>query len=83
MLFKPYYLVQAYSDKSHKQQTQFIPNELASGKQLMDPVVAKQRSVSYAISLNESKSMNAEDWKPIVRLMSDAGDFIVDLESIR
>jgi hypothetical protein len=83
MLFKPYYLVQAYSDKMHKQQTQFIPNELAQGNELMDPVVAKQRSISYAISLNEIKSMNAEDWKPIVRLMSDAGDFLVDLDSIQ
>jgi hypothetical protein len=83
MLFKPYYLVQAYSQKVQKQQTQYIPNEMGRNKELMNPVEAKRRSIAYAESLNESVSMNASDWKPIVRLISDGGKYLVDLDSIK
>ena len=82
MLFKPYYLVEAYSLKVQKQQIQYQGHELANNKQLMDIKEAKRRSIAYAASLNESKSMNADDWKPIVRLISDKGKFIIDLNSI-
>jgi hypothetical protein len=82
MLFKPYYLVQAYSKKVNKQQTQFMSNELSKNKELMSAKEAKRRSLQYAQSLNESVSMNADDWTPIVRLMSDKGNYIVDLNAI-
>ena len=82
MLFKPYYLVEAYSLKVKKQQTQYQSTELSRNKELMDPVEAKRRSIAYAESLNESISMNADDWKPNVRLISDAGKFLIYLNSI-
>jgi len=83
MLFKPYYLVQAYSAKVKKQQTQYHGTELANNKQLMSAIEAKRRSIAYAASLNESAYANATDWVPLVRLISDNGKFLVDLNMIQ
>lgn len=83
MLFKSYYLVQAHSHSTRKLQTQFNQNELARNKELMDIHEAKRRCISYADSLNESVSMNANDWKPVLRLITDAGKYIVDLNTIQ
>lgn len=59
-----------------------MSNELSKNKELMSAKEAKRRSLQYAQSLNESVSMNADDWTPIVRLMSDNGNYIVDLNAI-
>ena len=82
MLFKSYYLVQAHSRLTQKLQTQFNPNELVKNKELMDIHEAKRRSISYADSLNESVSMNTKDWKPVIRLVTDTGKYIVDINSV-
>ena len=74
---KPYYLVSAFSKHVRKQQTDFRSNEMTEKHRLYDLKEAKRRSVQYAASLNESTSMGANDWAPIVRVVSDKGKFIV------
>jgi hypothetical protein len=76
--FKPYYLVQAYSKRLRKQQTQFMSTEHGKNHELRSLIEAKRRSVEYAASLNEITSMGASDWTPIVRFVSEDGKFIVE-----
>jgi hypothetical protein len=76
--FKPYYLVQAFSKRVHKQQTQFMSTELTKNHELRSLTEAKKRSIQYAASLNEVNSLGANDWEPIVRIVSENGKFIVE-----
>lgn len=75
---KPYYLVSAFSKRLRKQQTDFRSNEMTEKHRLVSLIEARRRSIQYADSLNEINSMGANDWKPIVRVISDKGKFIVE-----
>jgi len=75
--FQPYYLVQAFSRRANKQQTQFVPREMNKGHRLSSLKEAKRRSIEYARSLNEASSMGYADWQPIVRIVSEQGNYIV------
>lgn len=75
---KPYYLVQSFSKKVNKLQTDYRSNELLEKDRLYSLVEARRRSKQYAASLNESNSHGVDDWTPIVRVISDKGKFIVE-----
>jgi hypothetical protein len=77
MLFKPYYIVQAWSKSRQRLQTQFITTEMTEGRRCTDIKEAEQRANAFAQSLNEAKKLNAADWEPKVHLVSDAGKFLV------
>jgi hypothetical protein len=74
---KPYYLVSAFSKRARRQQTDYRSNEMTEKNRLVSLKEAKRRSVEYAASLNEINSMGANDWQPVVRVISDKGKFIV------
>ena len=77
MLFKPYYIVQAWSKSRQRLQTQFVTTEMVDGKRCTDIKEAEQRARNFAQSLNESKKLGATDWEPKVQLVSDNGKFLV------
>jgi len=79
MLFKPYYLIQAYSPKTTKLVTQYISTELSRGKQCQSLIEAKARSKEWAMSQTEAKRYNAVDWEPRVMLVTDRGKLPVTI----
>jgi hypothetical protein len=87
MKIRPYYLIQAWSKRANKLQTQFLQNEMAANDRCTNIKAAHQRSIAFAASLRESKLANATDWEPRVRLINDSGSHLLDskaiIESIR
>jgi hypothetical protein len=77
MLFKPYYIVQAWSKSRQRLQTQFLATEMSQGKRCTDIKEANMRAQSFAASLNEAKKLQATDWEPKVRLITDHGAYLV------
>ena len=79
---KPYYLIQAWSKQSNKQQTQYLQTEIGAGNGCMNLKEAHTRSIEFAASLNESRFSGAVDWAPRVRLVNDSGNYLLDAEEI-
>ena len=77
MLFKPYYIVQAWSKSRQRLQTQFVTTEMVDGRRCTEFKEADQRARAFAQSLNEAKKLGAADWEPKVQLVSDNGKFLV------
>lgn len=77
MLFKPYYIVQAWSKSRGRLQTQFITTEMNGNKRCTNIKEAHQRADAFAQSLNEAKKLQATDWEPKVQLVTDRGKFLV------
>jgi hypothetical protein len=77
MLFKPYYLVQAWTKSKGRLQTQFITTEISKGKKCTDLAEATRRADAFAASLNEKRMLQATDWEPKVRLVTDNGNYLV------
>jgi hypothetical protein len=77
MLFRPYYLIQAFSKRANKQVTDWQPHEMEIKKRCSNLQEARKRSIQWAMSMNESNHYGHRDWVPIVRLMTDNGDYIV------
>lgn len=82
MEMKPYYLIQAWSNRANKLQTQYVQNEMSVNDRCRNLKDAYQRSLQYAASLNESKLGGATDWEFRVRLVNDSGDYLLDPETI-
>lgn len=82
MKMKPYYLIQAWSKRSNKQQTQYLQTEIGAGNGCMNLKDAHDRSIEFAISLNESEFSGAVDWEPRVRLVNDSGNYLLDAKEI-
>tara|TARA_B110000977_G_scaffold160035_1_gene204230 strand:+ start:4123 stop:4398 length:276 start_codon:yes stop_codon:yes gene_type:complete len=82
MKIKPYYLIQSWSKRANKQQTQYLQTEIGAGKGCMNIQEAHNRSIEYAASLRESKVGGAVDWEPRVRLVNDSGNYLLDAEEI-
>lgn len=77
MLFRPYYLIQAYSRTANKQTTEWLTHELDVKKRCANLETARERSKQWALAENEANRFGHNDWVPIVRLVTDNGNFIV------
>lgn len=82
MQIKPYYLIQAWSNKANKLQTQYVQTEMSEADRCRNLKEAYQRSLQFAASLNESKLGGASDWEFRVRLVNDSGNYLLDPEII-
>jgi hypothetical protein len=66
--FKPYYIIGAISKKTNKIREQRLSTEMERMKRPMDLTSAKERAKNFADSLNESNTLMANDWKPLLFL---------------
>lgn len=82
MKMKPYYLIQSWSNRAQKLQTQFVQTEMAESDRCRDIQDAHQRSIQYSASLSETKLAGATDWEPRVRLVNDSGNYLLDAKAI-
>jgi hypothetical protein len=77
MLFRPYYLIQAYSKNANKQTTEWLTHELDLKKRCANLQEARERSKQWAAAEREAKRYGYSDWEPIVRLVTDNGSYLV------
>lgn len=82
MKMKPYYLIQSWSNRARKLQTQYVQTEMAEADRCRNLKDAHLRSIQFSASLNESKLGGATDWEPRVRLINDSGDYLLDAQAI-
>lgn len=82
MKMKPYYLIQSWSNRARKLQTQYLQNEMSQNDRCMNLKEAHLRSIEFSASLRESKLAGAVDWEPRVRLVNDSGTYLLDAETI-
>lgn len=81
--FKPYYIISAFSKKLNRLQEQYITTEMKMGKRCNDLTTARNRAVSFAASLNESKLHGVKDWTPALYLQaSSTKKFVVPVSEL-
>lgn len=82
MKMKPYYLIQSWSNRAKKLQTQYLQTEMSPSDRCQNLKEAHRRSIEFAASLRESKFAGAIDWEPRVRLVNDSGNYLLDAQAI-
>jgi hypothetical protein len=66
--FKHYYIICAHSKKANKIREQRLSTELERMKKPGSLIEAKERTKNFTTSLNESNTLNVDDWKPLLFL---------------
>ena len=64
--FKPYYIVEAISKKTNQLRQLHLATEMGRMQKLASLETARARSKQFANSLNESKTLGVDDWKPMI-----------------
>lgn len=64
--FKPYYIVEAFSKKTNQLRQLHLATEMGRMQKLASLETARARSREFAKSLNESKALGVDDWKPMI-----------------
>ena len=66
--FKPYYIIGALSKKTNKIREQRLSTEMERMKKPASLIEARKRAKNFALSLNESNTLNVDDWTPLLFL---------------
>jgi hypothetical protein len=67
-MFKPHYIIEAYSRRANKIREQHITTEMTMRERCQDLTTARLRSKEFAKSLNEIKELSVSDWQPMLHL---------------
>ena len=70
--FKPYYIVEAFSKKTNQLRQLHLATEMGRMQKLASLETARARSKEFAKSLNESKILGVDDWKPMIHFQYTA-----------